>query len=117
MFLPTLYVNHVKQSPGEEVGAVCTPGQEAVFCFLQIFFFLMWTIFKVFIALLQYCICVMFWTFGHEACGILARRPGLELTRPALEGEVPTTGPPGKSQEAAFERAFGSSRSWVRWSV
>ena len=39
----------------------------------------------------------MFWFFGREACGILAPRPGIEPAPPALEGEVPTTGPPGKS--------------------
>ena len=31
----------------------------------------------------------MFWFFGHEACGILARRPGIKPAPPALEGEVP----------------------------
>ena len=40
----------------------------------------------------------MFWFFGHEACGILAPQPGTELARPALEGEVLTIGPPGKSE-------------------
>ena len=39
----------------------------------------------------------MFWVFGLEACGILAPRPGIEPSPPALEGEVLTTGPPGKS--------------------
>ena len=39
----------------------------------------------------------MFWFFGQEACGILAPRPGIEPAPPALEGEVLTTGPPGKS--------------------
>ena len=45
----------------------------------------------------------MFWFFGHEACGILAPQPGMELTLPALEGEVLTTGPPGKPLETDFE--------------
>ena len=40
----------------------------------------------------------MFWFFGHEACGILAPRPGIEPAPPALEGEVLTTGLPGKCQ-------------------
>ena len=40
----------------------------------------------------------MFWFFGHEACGILAPRPGIEPAPSALEGEVLTTGSPGKSQ-------------------
>ena len=39
----------------------------------------------------------MFWVFGLEACGILAPRPGIEPSPPALEGEVLTTVPPGKS--------------------
>ena len=40
----------------------------------------------------------MFWFFGREACGILAPRPEIELSPPALDGEVLTTGLPGKSQ-------------------
>ena len=39
-------------------------------------------------------------SFGHEARGILTPRPGIEPTPPALEGEVLTTGPPGKPQTA-----------------
>ena len=35
---------------------------------------------------------------GPEAWGILAPRPGIEPVSPALEGEVLTPGPPGKSQ-------------------
>ena len=35
--------------------------------------------------------------FDREACGILAPQPGIEPAPPALEGEVSTTGPPGKS--------------------
>ena len=45
----------------------------------------------------------MFWFFGHEACGILAPWPGIEPAPPALEGEVLTTGPPGKSLYSAFK--------------
>ena len=37
------------------------------------------------------------WFFGHKACGILAPRPGIEPTPPALEGKFLTTGLPGKS--------------------
>ena len=40
----------------------------------------------------------MIWFFDQEACGTLAPRPGIKLTYPALEGEVPTPGPPAKSQ-------------------
>ena len=39
----------------------------------------------------------MFCFFGHEAYSILAPQPGIEPTPPALEGEVLTTGRPGKS--------------------
>ena len=37
------------------------------------------------------------WFLGGEACGILAPQPGIKPSPPALEGEVLTTGPPGKS--------------------
>ena len=39
----------------------------------------------------------MFWFFGREACGILAPWPGIKPAFPALEGEVLTTGLPGKT--------------------
>ena len=48
----------------------------------------------------------MFWFFGPEACGILAPWPGIEPAPPALEGEVLTTGPPGKSQDTSFLQKF-----------
>ena len=44
----------------------------------------------------------MFWFFGCKGCGILAPPPGIEPALPALEGEVLTTGPPGKSQNLSF---------------
>ena len=44
----------------------------------------------------------MFWFSGCEACGILVPQSGIEPTPPALEGEVLTTGPPGKSQKMFF---------------
>ena len=46
----------------------------------------------------------MFWFFGREARGILAPRPGIEPTSPALEGEVLTTGLPGKSPGRIFNK-------------
>ena len=39
----------------------------------------------------------MFSFFGREARGILAPQPGMEPAPPALEGEVSTNGPPGKT--------------------
>ena len=38
----------------------------------------------------------MFCFSGWGARGILALQPEIEHVRPALEGEVPTTGAPGK---------------------
>ena len=39
----------------------------------------------------------MLWFFGPETCGILAPRPGIEHSPSALQGNVLTTGLPGKS--------------------
>ena len=60
----------------------------------------MWTIFKVFT---ESASVLCFWFFGPEACGILAPQPG---TEPALEGEVLTTGHPGKSLLNYFKILF-----------
>ena len=52
-----------------------------------------------FLNLLQSCLCFLgFFFFGCKACGALAPRPGFEPPAPALEGEILTTGPPGKSR-------------------
>ena len=68
--------------------------------------FFICTIFKVFIEFVT--ILLLFWTggFGHEVCGILVSWPGIEFTPPALEGEVLTTGPPGKALFPGFDSAF-----------
>ena len=57
----------------------------------------MWIVFKVFIEFVM--ILFWFWLgfFGHKARGILAAWPGVKPTPPALEGEVLTNGPLGKS--------------------
>ena len=39
----------------------------------------------------------MFWFFGSETYGILAPQPGIKPARVALESQVLSTGPPGKS--------------------
>ena len=57
----------------------------------------MWTAFKVFIEFV--IILLLFyvsWFFGHVACGIVVPQPGIETASPTLEGQVLTTGPPGK---------------------
>ena len=58
---------------------------------------------KSLLNLLQYCYCFMFWYFGCEACGTIAPQLGIEPTTPALEGEVLTTGQPGKSLYLTFK--------------
>ena len=40
--------------------------------------------------------------WGCESCGILAPQPGIEPTPSALEGEIPSAGPPGKSHRVEF---------------
>ena len=58
----------------------------------------MWSIFKLFIEFVTVLLLLFgFGFFGHEACGILAPQPGIELTPPVLKGEVLTTGLPGNS--------------------
>ena len=50
-------------------------------------------------------ICLLFYVlffFGHKACGILASQLGIKLILPALEGEVLTTGPAGRSLGQCF---------------
>ena len=43
-----------------------------------------------------------FWFSGREACGILVPQPGIEPTPSALEGEVLTSGLPGKSLKTSL---------------
>ena len=65
-------------------------------CLLR--FFLIWTIFKVFIEFVTILLLLYFFGFlGPKARGILALPPGIEPTPPASEGEVLTIGLPGKS--------------------
>ena len=45
----------------------------------------------------------MFWFFGHKAYGISTPQPGIEPAPPALESEVLTTGPPGKSPHVTLK--------------
>ena len=66
----------------------------------------MWTSFKVFIKYVTILLLVYTLRFGHEACGILPSQPGLEPAPLALEGEVLTTGPWGKSLSMAFKDTF-----------
>ena len=58
--------------------------------------------------------CFGFFFFGREICGILALWPGTEPTHPALEGEVLTTGLPGKSQQTLIFFFKGLARPQER---
>ena len=58
----------------------------------------MWTIFKVFTEFVTILLLFHVLVFlGLEACGILASQSGSKPAPLAVEGEVSTTGPPGKS--------------------
>ena len=67
--------------------------------------FLVWTIFKVFIEFVTILLLfyVLVFIFGPEAWGFLVHLPGIKPTPPALEGEVLTTGPSGKSLFASLK--------------
>ena len=60
--------------------------------FNSFFFFWCGPLLKSLLNLLQFCFCFLAWVFGLEACGTLAS--GSEA---ALEGEILTTGLPGRS--------------------
>ena len=66
--------------------------------FLAYFFkkFLCGPFLKSLLSLLKYCFCFIFWFLGYESGRTLSPRSGIKPTPLALEGEVLTTGPPGK---------------------
>ena len=47
----------------------------------------MWTILYSLYWICYNIACFMFWGFGHEVCGILAPRLGIEPKSPTLEDE------------------------------
>ena len=61
--------------------------------------------------LLHYCFCLMFWFFGCEAYGIFAPQTGMKPAQAALEGEVLTTGPLGKSP---LWSTFNAQGQWLK---
>ena len=60
----------------------------------------MCTISKVFLEFVTILLLFYVLVFWPEACGILVPRPWIEPITPALEGEVFTTGGPGKSPDS-----------------
>ena len=63
---------------------------------------LMRNIFKVLVAFVIMLLLFYILAFWPQACGILVPRPGIKPTAPTLEGEVLTTGHPGKSQDFIY---------------
>ena len=61
------------------------------------FFFSDMDHFKVFIEFVTILPLFYVWLLGPKAWGILTSGQGIQPTPPALEGEGPTTGPPGRS--------------------
>ena len=59
--------------------------------------FLFFHFFKVFVEFVTVLLLYYVGFFDLEACGILTPQPGIEPTPSALEGEVLTTGPSGKT--------------------
>ena len=79
------------------LSVVITPNSKELpilYYFFKSFF--KWIIFE-FVTIL-FVFFGFFFFFGCKACGALAPRPGFEPPAPALEGEILTTGPPGKSR-------------------
>ena len=79
------------------------PAYHSVLTIQVFFFFLMWTILKVFIECVTLLLVLC---FGVLARGILAPRPGIKPTPPALEGKVLTPGPPRKSLFMVLTNVF-----------
>ena len=78
----------------------CISKQVCFFVFLR---FVDVEVFIEFVTTLFLLYGLVFWP---EACGISASQPGIEPTHPALESEVLTTGPPGKSLQAVLKLFF-----------
>ena len=77
----------------------------------KIFFFFYADHFQsLYLHLLQYCFCFMFWLFGLEACRIPDPWLGIEPTPLSLEGRLVTTGRLGK-----FYRPFWWWPFWMVW--
>ena len=80
--------------------------------FFLIRFFQSGPFLKSYLNLLHYFFCLIFWTSGHQSCGILAPLLGIEphaLSR--KEGDVLTPGPPGKPHCGVLSPQLGVSES------
>ena len=54
------------------------------------------------LSLLRHCFCLMVWFFSPKASGIFSPRDETHI--PSAEGEVQTTGPPGRSLTGTFAK-------------
>ena len=81
--------------------------------FLKIF--LLWTIFKVFIEFVTILLLWHVWVFWPWGMGNLASWPRIKPATPALEGELLTIGPPGKSLNVDLKTflCLGISEHWM----
>ena len=78
-------------------GSAASPGPTIALLGAEWTQVLIFLLYKSLLNLSQHRFCFMFWFFGHEAYGILVPQPGMGPTPSAMEGEVLTTGWPGKS--------------------
>ena len=69
------------------------------------------------ILLLCFSVLLFIFFFGQEACRILALPQRMEPPPPALEGEVLTTGPPGKSFAVPFMGTLHGCSLWSPQSI
>lgn len=77
--------------------------------------FLIWTIFKVFIEFVTILLLWHVWVFWPWGMGNLASWPRIKPATPALEGELLTIGPPGKSLNVDLKTflCLGISEHWM----
>ena len=74
----------------------------------EVIYFLMWTIFKVFIEFVTILLLFYALFFWPQGCRSLAPWWGIESTSSALEGEVLTTGLLGKSCQHSYFTSFSN---------
>ena len=80
------------------------------------FFFLGYGPFlKSLLNLLHYCFCFIILAFLATGMWDLSSRSGIKPARPALEGEVLTTGPPGRSLTQILWKTTENVQNFKRW--
>ena len=82
------------------------PKDSAFLALLEVWHYKSWSVGHFLFFFLFNCFCFMFWFFGLKACSVLVPWPGKEPALPVLEGDVLTTGQPGKSCGSLFNKAM-----------